>query len=87
MPTAKEMFEDFRKKECLNDVMIEIDWHFIPCIKITFCESACCDHQTYIEVQADDNVRFHDFTCDVENIELLARAINMLVAETWGGRK
>ena len=74
--TAKEMFEAFKKKENLYDVLIEKDDRFIPYVKITFCESGCCDHQSYIEVQADDTVIFDGFRCDVENLELLTKAIN-----------
>lgn len=81
---SKDLFDEFRKKEYLYDVLIETHYSFMPFIKIIFCESACCDHQTYIEVQADDRVSFHGFGCDVENLELLTRAINMLVVETWG---
>ena len=82
---SKDLFEEFRKRECLYDVLIETHYSgLIPFIKIISCESACCDHRTYIEVHADDVVDFNGFRCSVENLELLTKAINMLVTETWG---
>lgn len=79
--SAKEMFEAFRKKEGLYDVLIEKYNGLMPYVQFIFCESGCCDHQSYIEVQADDTVIFDGFRCDVENLELLTKAIHQQMKE------
>ena len=79
--TAKEMFEEFAKMEGLYDVLIEERYCLIPYFKITFSESGCCDHRSYIEVTADDRVSFDRFRCDVENLELLTKAIHQQMKE------
>ena len=81
MKTAKEMFEEFMKKEGLHAVLFEKYKGLMPYVRFIFCESGCCDHQSYIEVQADDTVIFDGFRCDVENLELLTKAIHQYIKE------
>jgi hypothetical protein len=79
MTTSEVLFNEFRKKEYFRDVKIEIDNHEAT---ITFYSEG--GRGLDIKVQSDNTVRFNSFECDVENIELLAKAINALFEETWG---
>lgn len=79
MTTSAVLFNEFRSKEYFRNVKIDIDDHSAT---ITFIsEGGRCLN---IDVQSNNTVRFDSFDCDVKNLEVLAKAINALVEETWG---